>query len=370
MADRLEFSLLGTPEVHMDGLPVTGFNSNKVFSLLCYLAVTREIRLRPYLAGMFWGNLPEANAKNNLRKALTNLRKVVGRHVLITRQSVAFNQDSNYWLDVIDFEAKAGEENPEKEIQQLEAAMKLYRGDFLAGFHLHQAPEFENWVLIQRARLRALAVKALHALSIYYTRLGERSYPIAIEYVKQLLTLEPYQEEAHRQLMLLFALNGQRSAAISQYKTCSQILMDELDVPPGADTQRLFEQIRDDRLEPILPLPRFLTQGGEDPESPLFVGRQHELALLGNSLQAACNRRGQILFITGGPGRGKTALLDAFVQQSIAVHPGLLAAKGKCSSYAGIGDPYAPFREILGMLTGDVETQWRAGAISTHQAQR
>lgn len=77
-----------------------------------------------------------------------------------------------------------------------------------------------------------------------------------------------------------------------------------------------------------------------------------------------------MVFVSGGPGRGKTALLTAFAQQAMEAHPDLLAAAGKCSAYAGVSDPYLPFREAMAMLTGDVEAPWLSGAITTQQARR
>jgi DNA-binding SARP family transcriptional activator len=90
MSGELQLALLGNVEVRRAGVPVT-FSSSKAMALLCYLAVTGRPHARPALAGLLWGELPEANARNNLRKALTHLRKWIAPHLSITRQSVAFN---------------------------------------------------------------------------------------------------------------------------------------------------------------------------------------------------------------------------------------------------------------------------------------
>jgi predicted ATPase len=102
----------------------------------------------------------------------------------------------------------------------------------------------------------------------------------------------------------------------------------------------------------------------------VFVGRERELARLQDYLKQAIAGRGGLVFITGGPGRGKTALLQAFAQRMMATYPDLIVASGKCNAYTGVGDPYLPFREVLGDLTGDVEAKWAAGAISSDQARR
>ncbi|MEJ2211498.1 MAG: hypothetical protein P8129_21025, partial [Anaerolineae bacterium] len=65
---------------------------------LCYLVVTGQVHSREKLAGLLWGDKPEANAKVNLRKGLSGLRQLFGDALLVTRQTVAFNRESDYWL--------------------------------------------------------------------------------------------------------------------------------------------------------------------------------------------------------------------------------------------------------------------------------
>jgi len=80
--------------------------------------------------------------------------------------------------------------------------------------------------------------------------------------------------------------------------------------------------------------------------------------------------QGQVAFVVGGPGRGKTALMRAFAERAMAACPDLLVVGGDCNAYSGVGDAYLPFRETLGMLTGDVESRWRAGRVSREHARR
>ena len=56
-------------------------------------------------------------------------------------------------------------------------------------------------------------------------------------------------------------------------------------------------------------------------------------------------------------------------RKAVALHRHLLVAQGNCNAYSGVGDAYLPFREVMGMLTGDVEARWAAGAISREHAQ-
>ena len=246
MANELHLTLLGNPEVRRDGVPVTNLRSRKAMALLCYLAVTGRPHRRSFLVGLLWGQMPEAHARNNLSKALTHLRRAVGSHLHISRRELAFDRERPYWLDVEAFEQSA---SALADIEGLQRAVELYRGDFLEGFYVHQSPAFEEWVLAQRARLRELALQALHTLATHHSRRGTAGHATAMQYTTRLLALDPWREEAHRQLMVLLARSGQRSAALAQYQTCFQALADELGVEPAEETVALYEQIRAGQLE-------------------------------------------------------------------------------------------------------------------------
>ena len=117
-------------------------------------------------------------------------------------------------------------------------------------------------------------------------------------------------------------------------------------------------------------LPDFLQEEVDEVTSPVFVGRERELARLEGYLDQAQAGQGGVVFITGGPGRGKTSLLNRFAQYAMAKHPDLLAVMGSGNAYTGMGDPYLLFREALGMLGGDVQSSWAAGTLSLEHARR
>jgi DNA-binding SARP family transcriptional activator/predicted ATPase len=375
VGEELKLALLGNVEICRDGAPVTRFRTSKNLALLCYLAVTGRAHSRADLAGLLWGELPEANAHNHLRKALTNLRQLVGPYLSITRQSVAFNHAGAYWLDVELFEAGLRGVSPEADIEGLGEAVELYRGDFLEGLYVRGALAFEEWVLAERARLRELALDALHTLAVHHTRRGHTGHAAAMDYTTRLLAMEPWREEAHRGLMLLLAREGERGAALAQYQTCRQVLADELGVEPAPETADLYQRIRDGELGGPLPAPvappSFLsTPPPHPPPRAPFVSRERELAQLDGFLELALAGRGRVVFVTGEAGTGKTVLVGEFTRRAQEQHAGLVVAGGNCNAYTGAGDPYLPFRDILSLLTGDVEARWAAGAISQEGACR
>jgi adenylate cyclase len=104
-------------------------------------------------------------------------------------------------------------------------------------------------------------------------------------------------------------------------------------------------------------------------ETPRFVARERELRQLDRFLNAALAGRGQVCFVSGEAGSGKSALVSEFARRAVAQHPDLVAAFGQGDAQTGIGDPYLPFREVLSQLTGDADSQ-RARAISVENATR
>jgi DNA-binding SARP family transcriptional activator len=83
MPTLLELTLFGSPTAQYHSQPVTGFRSSKAQALLYYLAVTGRPHTRPTLAGLFWGDQPEAAARTSLSKCLSNLRDLLGNSITI-----------------------------------------------------------------------------------------------------------------------------------------------------------------------------------------------------------------------------------------------------------------------------------------------
>jgi len=299
MDDELRLSLLGGMQILRGWMPVTGFVSAKVPALLCYLAVTGRPHHRPALAGLLWGDRPEAVALANLRKALSDLRRHAGPWLEITPHEVSFRRSPACWLDVQAFEsALAGLDGmsapSEEDWLRLRDATALYAGDFLEGFYVHNAPAFEEWALAQRERLRQAALRAFSALAAHHAALGQ--FALAIRYGERLLALDPWHEEAHRQMMLFLARSGQRSAALAQFERCRSALAAELGVEPMPETVALYDQIRASGPLRTRDLPAYSTP---------FIGREREMAAIARTLADPVCR---LLTITGPGGVGKTRL--------------------------------------------------------------
>jgi DNA-binding SARP family transcriptional activator len=251
---ELSIRLFGAFEVTLDGEPVTGFASDKVRALLAYLVVESD---RPHrreaLAGLLWPDYPEASARASLRRALANLRDVIGDRrasaprLSTSRQTVQFNAVDNTWCDVTAFaQAVEADRSSEGSLNVLAEAVDLYRGPFLEGFSLGDSVVFEEWMLLRREWLRREALAALRRLATRHEARGEVGDALA--YARRQVELEPWQEEGQRQLMRLLALDGQRGLAVAQYNACWRTLADQLGVEPAVETTELYEQIRDGKI--------------------------------------------------------------------------------------------------------------------------
>lgn len=158
-------------------------------------------------------------------------------------------------------------------------------------------------------------------------------------------------------------LRCMEKAREKRYQTVEELLAELRDVEEGISTV----------IAPPEPqVPAFLIEGTEEIEvkKPVFVAREQELEKLNKLLEKAVAGRGQVIFITGEAGSGKTALIQEFARQAQKAHPELVMASGKCNAHTGIGDPYLPFIELLTLLTGDVESKWTAGLITKEHAER
>jgi tetratricopeptide (TPR) repeat protein len=103
---------------------------------------------------------------------------------------------------------------------------------------------------------------------------------------------------------------------------------------------------------------------------PHFVGRDAQLDRLQGYLDLAVSGQGQVCFVTGEAGSGKSALVNVFAQKAQAKDENSIFAVGHCDAFTGMGDPYLPFRELLDMLTGNVEASVAQGSSTNENADR
>jgi predicted ATPase/DNA-binding SARP family transcriptional activator len=282
------------------------------------------------LAGLLWPARPENAARNNLRHVLANLRQAIHDReafpsfLLIDRETIALNPHSDCSVDTLDFRRLVGAATDRSlaaapHLDCLEQAVSLYRGDFLEAFLLGDSPGFEEWILIRRENYRSQVLEALYELA--EACLPRMEYNKVKACARRQIEIEPWREEAHRQLMRALALEGRRSEALSQYTACRDLLTRELGVGLSQATIQLFERIRDGDLsseqvawttKPGIPIE---LQKAPDQAAPArkphnlprsltsFIGREEEIGQVKQLLAEHC-----LVMLTGAGGVGKSRL--------------------------------------------------------------
>jgi DNA-binding SARP family transcriptional activator len=340
-APGLEISLLGPPRVRRAGEPVA-FETRKATALLAHLALAERPRSRESLCALLWPSQDPEHARGALRRTLSTLRKSVGEEwVDAAGDSVALRAGDELLLDVQRFRALAGEG---ASLEDLTEAVELSRGELLEGFALRDSPEFDAWQVYEADELRRELGAALARLVALVSARGD--YPRAIAYARRRLELDRLHEPAHRALIRLYALDGDRAAALDQYRDCVRTLSQELGVAPVEETAALFEQVSEGTLAA-----RVETRESAPPPPPSsvfadlpLVGRDSELAAVVEAHSAAAPD-GRLAVIEGEAGIGKTRLAAELLAH-VAAGAGTVLTARCHEDEAGL--PYGPVVALLG----------------------
>lgn len=310
-----------------DGRPVV-LNLRKAEAMIAYLALAPgQSSSRERLAALLWGDSDQGRARQSLRQAIFALTKALAQRDLsllrLESQAVRL-ADNALSVDAVEFDRLIADGSKEA----LTRASELYTGELLSGFSVEE-PEFEQWLATTRSHYQDTALRALIDLLQEQERSGELD--LAIETANRALRIDPFREDIHRQLMQVYAANGMRSSALSQYRTCRDVLEKELGVRPDDDTTKLYRAI--------------LEQGGDDwrpgegrrsdrpagaPAGPaaapvrrlaavaqnVHVGRDAEIRQL-HALSETVRAEGcRFALLTGETGVGKTHLLERFALEA------------------------------------------------------
>lgn len=345
----LEISLLGGFQLHSDGVLLDPISLRAGRSLLAFLSMNRErAHTRDFLAGTFWPDLPDSRARRRLSQALWQIKTHVGQgsdrkqpFLLTSGDTVRLNPDAPYQLDVEQFEQalkRADSQtvsDPLTEIEILEAAVRLYKGDLLEGF-------YDDWALPDRERLRGSFLNAVERLSELTMSRGD--YETALIHSRRLTQHDPFREEGHRRVMRLAVLLGRHNDAIRQYQLCRRTLIDELNTEPSKATRELYRATLRERESahqgPAVASGSLLF---DTQEQVPFVGRERERSTLLQRLDAALASRGSLVLVEGEAGVGKTRLLSEVAEDARWRGMDILSGRAVHNG----GRPYAALAEAL-----------------------
>lgn len=333
MAPVIEISLLGPPRVERNGRLVA-FDTRKALAVLAYLAVTDRPQTRSSLAELLWPGHDPEHARGALRRTLSSLRSVVGGALIeATSDHVRLVKGAALVIDVDRFRASC-------ERGELEAAVELFRGELLEGFVVRDSPDFEQWVQVEAEGLRRQLLGALVVVTEARERAGDVTG--ALEAARRCLSLDVMHEPAHRSLIRLHALAGNRAAALTQYRECVRTLSRELGVAPLRETTELYESI----LRGSFPA----TTSAEVADlehlgtaSAPFVGRDRDIALLRAEYEAV-GPDGKVVVLEGEAGIGKTRTAHELCRW-VRRRGGSVVAGPAYEGEAGLA--YAPVVEAL-----------------------
>jgi DNA-binding SARP family transcriptional activator len=252
---KLKVSLFGKFNISY-GEKNTNIRARKVQELFIYLLMFRNYpQPRESLTEILWADQPAVISKKNLRQTLWHLqsafkefRSSTGLQLLIDDGWIHIRLPTDFWLDTAEFEqvfrlvsSKQARQLSVEDFEAMQSAVDLYRGDLLEGW-------YQDWCIFERERFQMMNLMLLDKL-VQYCEI-HREYDAGLSYGWQILRHDHAYERAHRQIMRLYYMSGDRTQALHQYERCVIALREELGVEPSARTKRLYEQIQLDTFIP------------------------------------------------------------------------------------------------------------------------
>ncbi len=355
---RLNLAVLGAPEVRL-GREVLAFATRKSLALLVYLLVEGGQHRRDRLTDVFWPESDGAAGRATLRSTLARLRDGLHRaenerHLIIERDTVGFDFASDFGLDLRALQSAANlagslagmarpvGESRQTAIARLREGAAVWRGAFLEGFSLRDAPDFDDWAGLQREIWQRRMEVVLDRLSQLEADAGAGE--AAIETVERWLRLNPLEERAHRRLMQVYAAGGDRAAARRAYGNCRAILEKELGVRPDPETEALAERYRASSSPTQRPDHAHVPRVAPGPGDGILVGRDDEFTALVERYHSAARGQTQAVLLLGEAGIGKTRLATAFLDWAGAQGADVLHGR---AFEAGAGLSYQPLVDAL-----------------------
>jgi len=289
-----------------DGSAPADLQWRKNLALLVYLARSpRGTRTREHLIGLLWGDKPESTARHSLNTALSLLRGYAGEDSVASDGTRITLMPGGVQLDTEQLEAFVANGD-------LAAAVALIKGEFLEGFSIKDASQFDDWMTAEREHWRRRSVEVLLCRADELLAAG--GVAGALELGERALELDRESEAALRALMRGLTLAGDRSGALKRFEAFAARLERELGTEPAPETRALAAQVR---LERTWRLPKAAAgAAGESKRTPL-VGRAHELGQLVEAWTACRrDRRPGLAVIDGDAGAGKTRLAEELVARA------------------------------------------------------
>lgn len=319
---RLTLRLLGPPRV-WHGDAVITFPTRKALALLIYCAVEGGPHPRPKLAQLLWPESGQAAGRATLRSSLLRIQRAIGEsgeHLAASRDQVRFHpEECDLDVDGLreaeraarSIEALPAGDVRRHAISELQHRTEYYRSEFLQGFSLSDAPEFEEWSWLQRERCRRWREGILDCIS--HAQVVEGQFAAAAETVNEWLTADALAEKAHRRLIEIRLATGDQVGARRAYEDCRNLLAERLGMEPAPETEALGARITTARQAVARVSSPARTSRPWYMQAPL-VGRSAEMSRLVELFSAVVGGRTSVAFIRGEAGIGKSRLAAEFLE--------------------------------------------------------
>lgn len=281
--------LFGTPVVTEDEKEVS-FPYGKVKALFYYIAVNKKAT-RDELATLLWTEENDSIAKKNLRNAIYQIKKSFKREVILSPDNsvVILNDKLDIYIDIDLF------------LKDEEKCIYIYKGDFLKGFYVKNAEEFEEWTFKTRENYKTTYKEKIQNVINKLDRKDSKRE----KYAKLLMLTDEFNEEPYRILMKYYKETGSLNKVIETYNGLSQLLKKEMGILPSGKTKEIFDEAMS-----------FISSSKGDLESlnGFFYGRYEELSILQNNHNKFINENdGKSIVIMGEAGIGKSRLKEKFL---------------------------------------------------------
>jgi DNA-binding SARP family transcriptional activator len=211
-------------------------SQSRRLALLALIACSPDQSIaRDRLLGLLWPDRDERTARHLLADSLYVLRQTLGDDAIVAAGETLRLASDIVWTDVAELHKALAEE-------RWADALRLYRGDFLDGFFVRNAVDFDQWALAERDRLRALATRAASTLARELHRVGQMAEAIAS--AERALELSPCDEAVFRELVRLLVAANNRARVEALGRGFVGRLARELGVSPSPETMRLLQETR------------------------------------------------------------------------------------------------------------------------------
>jgi predicted ATPase/DNA-binding SARP family transcriptional activator len=326
----LRIQLLGgfTVWVGHQRIPESAWRLRRAKILIKMLSLTPGHRFhREELIDLLWPDAEPKAAANNFHQVLHAARRTLeipgsssSHYLYLQGDVISLCPQEPLEIDVEAFEGAVAQARQSQDPAAYQVALDLYTGDLLPDEDL-----YEDWTTSRREILRQKYLSLLIELARLYE--SQKAYTLALDILGWVLNSDPAHEVAHRSLMYLYALTGQRSESLRQYQRLRETLKRELDAEPERETQHLYQDILAGHFplhsavpqtQPVKPSARPVsTPHQEQPARKVrdvprhnlpfqltnFIGREWEMDQVKQLLTKT-----RLLTLTGAGGCGKTRL--------------------------------------------------------------